>query len=509
MLYSMFFTVSAILCPSSIWGQETPDVTFAEVAPLFKKNCASCHRPGQMGPMPLTTYDEIRSYGQMIKYVIEADYMPPWLPDKEYATLKNDRRLSLDEKQKIIDWVEGGMQPAKRDSIPLATPERRKKGQQVYCMDSLFEQYSVYMPQFQVFVIPTQFETGVYAKNIHFHPGNSSIVRSCRVSVSPSDKWQKLDDWDPRYGYYSFGGPGAIPEYEGWYEWHPFNEEPPDQDLVRYIPPNSYFIVEIHYGPTGKKQWDQSCLSFDTISRLGSSRIQTAPLVSRLSTAGTHPQLPADQITRIHSSLTLPHDISLLALSPSAHLLCRNWEVYAKTPDGEIAKLLKISDWEKMWAEKYYLETPVHLPAGTEIRALATYDNTAENPYQPADPPINMSWGHGMYNEQFKVTFDFITPPSPRATLITPSSLVTSAPLHLAIQSTAGFKGSVVIRPIHSTEAIYETPISIEKSGLHEMTVHDINLPPGIYACQLQGPAGQTVDATLLFVFEEIDFFKR
>jgi hypothetical protein len=183
--------------------------------------------------------------------------------------------------------------------------------------------------------------------------------------------------------------------------------------------------------------------------------------------------------------------------------------VYAKTPDGEIAKLLKISDWEKMWAEKYYLETPVQLPAGTEIRALATYDNTADNPYQPADPPIDMSWGHGMYNEQFKVTFDFITPPSPRVTLLTPSSLVTTAPLHLAIHSIEGFEGSVAIRPIHSTEVSTTIPISIEKSGLHEMTMYDIHLPEGIYTCQLKSPCKQTVDATLLFVFEEVDFFQR
>jgi len=501
--------ICGLLCPHWSEAQSAPEITFAEVAPLFEKNCAYCHRPGQMGPMPLTTYDEIRSYGQMIKYVIEADYMPPWLPDRDYVAFRNHRHLAPEEKQKIIDWIEGGMQPARRDSLSLSPLERRQKGQQVYCMDSLFEQYSVYMPQFQVFVIPTQFETGVFAKNIHFHPGNSAIVRSCRISVSTSDKWQKLDDWDPRYGYYSFGGPGAIPEYESWYEWHPFNEEPPDRDLVRYLPPNSYFIVEIHYGPTGKKQWDQSCLSFDTISQPGFSRIQTAPLVSRQSTPGMHLDLPGGQTTRIHSSLTLPHDLKLFALSPWGHLLCRSWEVYAKTPDGGIAKLLKISDWEKMWAEKYYLETPVQLPAGTEIRALATYDNTADNHYQPADPPIDMSWGHGMYNEQFKVTFDFIMPPSPRATLLTPSSLVPTAPLHLAIQSSEGFVGSVVIRPIHSTEVSTRIPIFIEKSGLHEMTVNDLSLPVGIYTCQLTSPSGQTVDATLLFVLEEIDFFKR
>jgi hypothetical protein len=155
------------------------------------------------------------------------------------------------------------------------------------------------------------------------------------------------------------------------------------------------------------------------------------------------------------------------------------------------------------------LETPVQLPAGTEIRALATYDNTAENPYQPADPPIDMSWGHGMYNEQFKVTFDFITPPSPRATLLTPTSQIATAPLHLAIQSAEGLEGHFLIRPLHHTDPVYETPIFIEHGGLHPVTLNDLKLSPDIYTCELKSPDGQIFDATLLFVFEEIDFFKR
>jgi hypothetical protein len=485
-------------------------INFADVAPLFKEHCTYCHQPGQMGPMPLTNYEEIRSYGQMIKYVIEAEYMPPGLPDKDYASHKNRRTLPESDKQKIIAWINDGMEPARQDTLLLDPIKASVKAQQVFCMDTAFEQYSVYMPQFQVFVIPTDFNKGIFAQNIRFHPGNSSIVRSCRVSVSTDEKWHTLDNWDPRYGYYSFGGPGALPEFENWYEWQPFNMDEADRNRQRYLPPHSYLILEIHYGPTGKKQWDQSCLSFDTTHQPISLQLHTAPLVSRLSASAAPDELPAHQKTRIHSSLTLPFDISLTALSPKGHLLCRSWEVYAKTPEGDIRKLLKISDWEKMWREKYYLERPVFLKAGTEIRALATYDNSSDNPYQPADPPIDMGWGHGMYDEQFKVTFDYFKTQSPSvATLFSPSTLVHSQPLRLSIFSKKALESQLIIRSIDRDEEITNQLISLPEKGEHFETLDNIHLSPGIYELHLRELNGRLLDANLLFVYDEVDFFKR
>ena len=390
--------------------------------------------------------------------------MPPSLPDADYSFLKNHRSLPRADKQKIIAWIDGGMKPAGQDSILLDPIEKPAKGQQVFCMDTAFEQYSVYMPQFQVFIIPTHFEKGTFAHNIRFHPGNSSIVRSCRVSVSTDEKWHKLDEWDPRYGYYSFGGPGALPEYENWFEWQPFNTDAADRNRQKYLPAHSYLILEIHYGPTGKKQWDQSCLSFDTTHQPSHLQIHSAPLVSRLSASGAPAELPAHEKTRIHSSLTLPFDISLTALSPKGHLLCRSWEVYAKTPEGDIRKLLKISDWEKMWRAKYYLERPVFLKAGTEIRALATYDNTAQNLYQPADPPIDMGWGHGMYDEQFKVTFDYVkTQPSNTASLFSPTTLVRDQPLRVSIFSKEPVESQLSIRSIGQDEEVAQQLIPYPK----------------------------------------------
>jgi hypothetical protein len=505
--YNWLFGVCIILFSAQSHAQE---ITFADVAPLFKEHCTYCHRPGQMGPMPLTNYEEIRSYGQMVKYVIEADYMPPGLPDANYSSLKNHRILPREDKQKIIAWIDGGMKPAEQDSIVLDPLLDEEKGQLVFCMDTAFEHYSVYMPQFQVFVIPTDFKKGAFAQNLRFHPGNSSIVRSCRVSVSTDEKWHKLDDWDPRYGYYSFGGPGAIPEYEHWYEWQPFNTDPADRNRQRYIPPRSYLILEIHYGPAGKKHWDQSCISFDTTHQPIGLQLHSAPLVSRLSASGVPAELPAHQKTRIHSSITLPFDVSLTALSPKGYLLCSSWEVYAKTPEGHIEKLLKISEWEKMWRQKYYLERPVFLEAGTEIRALATYDNTSENPYQPANPPIDMRWGHGMYDEQFKVTFDYVkTRPTTTATLFSPSTLVRDEPLRISIFSKKALESQLTIRSIDRNEEVARQLISLPGKGEYIEILENIHLSPGIYELHLRDVSGRLFDTSLLFVFEEVDFFKR
>jgi len=492
---------------------EAQDIDFGDVAPLFKTHCTYCHQPGQMGPMPLTNYEEIRSYGQMIKYVIQAEYMPPGLPDADYGAHKNRRKLPDSEKKQILAWVDAGMPPSQDEqthNLSLSPVVPTPKAQQVFCMDTVFEQYSVYMPQFQVFVIPTSFRQGVFAHNIRFHPGNSTIVRSCRISVSTDDKWQKLDDWDPRYGYYSFGGPGAIPEYESWYEWQPFNVDESDSRRLRYLPPQSYFIVEMHYGPTGTKQWDQSCLSFDTIHQPTQLQVQSAPLVSRLTARGIFETLPANQQTRVHSSFTLPFDMSITALSPTAHLLCRNWEIYAKTPEGNIKKLLKISDWQKMWQEKYYLQRPLHLKAGTEIRALATYDNSSNNPYQPADPPIAIPWGHGMYEEQFKVTFDYIkTQVSDSANLRTPSQLVKGKPVPLSIWSTGLKQCKVSLLSLAGEGTVDEKVLSVSPGRWHHDRWEISPLPLGVYELHLSDLSGKILDRTLLFVVEEVDFFKR
>src|SRR5205809_8041907 len=69
--------------------------TFAkDVAPILNAKCVSCHRPGEVAPMALLTYQEARPYARAIKDKVASRQMPPWFADKSAGTFANDPSLT-------------------------------------------------------------------------------------------------------------------------------------------------------------------------------------------------------------------------------------------------------------------------------------------------------------------------------------------------------------------------------------------------------------------------------
>src|SRR5262245_46075455 len=76
----------------------TPEVTFTrDVAPILHAKCVTCHRAGEVAPMPLLTFDQVRPYARAIKLKVESRQMPPWFADPAVGTFANDPRLSAAE----------------------------------------------------------------------------------------------------------------------------------------------------------------------------------------------------------------------------------------------------------------------------------------------------------------------------------------------------------------------------------------------------------------------------
>jgi hypothetical protein len=85
--------------------------TFAkDIAPILQKSCQSCHRPNQMAPMSLMTYQEVRPWAKSIKQRVVERQMPPWGIDPHVGiqSFKNDPSLREDEIEKIAKWVDAG-----------------------------------------------------------------------------------------------------------------------------------------------------------------------------------------------------------------------------------------------------------------------------------------------------------------------------------------------------------------------------------------------------------------
>src|ERR1700674_4555435 len=82
-------------------------VTFTkDVLPILQKNCQSCHRPGQMAPMSLLTYQETRPWARSIKGRVESRQMPPWFADPQHGRFANDRSLAESDIATIAKWVD-------------------------------------------------------------------------------------------------------------------------------------------------------------------------------------------------------------------------------------------------------------------------------------------------------------------------------------------------------------------------------------------------------------------
>ena len=168
-----------VLFISFLSFSQTSDITFTEdISSIIYNKCTSCHRSGESGPMNLTSYEEVASLGNMIEYVTQNNYMPPWPPDPNYTphSLLDERFLTEDEKNLISEWINQGMvegDPELEAEMPIF-PEGSAIGVPDYVFE-LEEEYFIEgnnQDDYRVFVFPTCFTEDTYIKSIEFRPDN-------------------------------------------------------------------------------------------------------------------------------------------------------------------------------------------------------------------------------------------------------------------------------------------------------------------------------------------------
>src|SRR5579862_4467265 len=91
-----------------------------DVLPILQKHCQECHRPGEMAPMSLLSYNEARPWAKAIKAAVVTQKMPPWFA--EAGHFANDRRLSASDVGTLSAWVDNGaLEGDKKDAPPAIT----------------------------------------------------------------------------------------------------------------------------------------------------------------------------------------------------------------------------------------------------------------------------------------------------------------------------------------------------------------------------------------------------
>ncbi|SVC95113.1 uncharacterized protein METZ01_LOCUS347967, partial [marine metagenome] len=119
-----FALIATLSLPGNVFAAEPGDddePTYSmEVSRIFQANCQICHQPGQIGPMSLLTYQDARRYARRIRSVVALREMPPYQYDHDVGIqeLQQDWRMSEEDIQTILDWVDAGAPEGDPDDLP-------------------------------------------------------------------------------------------------------------------------------------------------------------------------------------------------------------------------------------------------------------------------------------------------------------------------------------------------------------------------------------------------------
>ncbi len=390
--------------------QPTTEVTYnRQIAPLLATHCHECHRPGEVAPFSLLGYDDAAKRGEFLAQVCHERRMPPWKATVGQVRFQGERRLTDAQIALIERWVAQGAPQGNADDLPpprqFASGWRLGEPDQVIVATEPFTVPASGADVFQHFVIPLDLPENKNVVAIEFRPGNPAVVHHALVFVDASGVGRQKDAATPEPGYQTSGSidipiagmlgvwtPGMTPRYF-----------PPGIGVP--VRPGMDLVLQLHLHPSGREEVDQSSIAIYYADADSGPMKPTSMLV--LGTLLI--DVPAGESTHaVRSSITLPIDVTLLSLLPHMHLIGKEMEIVATLPDGQQQSLLRIDDWDFFWQDNYVYHRPLTLPAGTRIDVRSQYDNSADNPRNPTQPPARVLFGNDSTDEMCFALFQTV-----------------------------------------------------------------------------------------------------
>ncbi|MBI2922658.1 MAG: redoxin family protein [Planctomycetes bacterium] len=370
-----------------------------DVAPIVQRNCVACHRPGQIAPMTLTDFAHASAFAEEIKEAVAARRMPPWKPTAG-VEFEGERRLSAQEIETIVKWVDGGTPQGREEDEP-ELPEF-SEGWMLGEPDLVLEPAEAYVVAadgpsdvYMHFVLKTDLPGDTWIQATEIRPGNPRVVHHVIAYVDTSGVSENLDASAPGIGYPGEGTwPGFIPTGEMG-GWAPGNlpKALPD-GIGRRLAKGASVVLQVHYNTCGSVQKDRTRIGLHFSKKPVKQQLRWAEMVNGWF------EIPAGNAAyEAKTWWKTPKDVTVLSVTPHMHLLGKSAKLTASLPGGKDVRLLEIADWEFKWQDSYVLKTPLKLPAGSKITHVAVYDNSEKNPRNPSRPPVPVRWGEKTTDE--------------------------------------------------------------------------------------------------------------
>jgi len=408
-----FITCVSIVAAMAQSG-DTP--TFSrDVTPILFKNCVSCHRPGEMAPMSLLTYAQARPFARSIREKVELGTMPPWHAEAPAGTFLNERQLTSTEKGILVRWASNGAPEGDPKDMPpvpsfptgwtIGTPDA------IFTMAKPYDVPASGEIAYQFVQIPTNFTEDKWAQAIEIRPGVRSVVHHVLVFASEPGGTPRQQPFVQRPGGGNGRGaaqvaPALAAALRGRAQNAATNRGPliattaPGTNAQLFQPgkamrikAGSILTLQIHYTATGKAEKDSTSVGFIFAKEPPQQEVRSSAFINAQLT------IPAGATNhRVDSVIDFNQDAHIVALFPHTHLRGKNWEYQLTYPDGREEVVLAVPRYDFNWQTYYQFAKPIAAPKGSTLRAIAHYDNSANNKANP-DPKVEVRWGDQTWEE--------------------------------------------------------------------------------------------------------------
>jgi hypothetical protein len=372
------------------------EITYCrDVAPILQRRCQACHRPGQVGPFALLSYRDAANWSATIREVVEQRRMPPWGADPRHGTFANDPSLTDQEKQTLFRWIDVGCPEG--DPRHLPPPASFPEGWTIRGPDLVLEMPREFtvpakgVIEYQYFAVDPGFREDRWVKAAEVMPGNRAVVHHCNVFLQPPglhDPTELIEQG--KLGSYclTMAAQGTPPMVL------------PD-GMAKRVPAGWKIVFVMHYQAVGTVQKDRT--------RLGITFADPKTVKKEVATKLMFdPELRIPPGARDHAvsqTWAVRRDVLLLALFPHMHLRGKSFRYELLHPDGREEVLLDVPRFDFGWQHRYVLAEPRRVPAGSQLRCTAVFDNSADNPANP-DPAAEVRAGLQSWDEMFNGYFD-------------------------------------------------------------------------------------------------------
>lgn len=416
------------------------EITYSrDVAPILNKNCVTCHRPNDIAPMPLMTYDEVLPFARMMRESVLQRKMPPWHADPSVGQFMNDARLSDAEIAIIDGWVKGGMKKGDpKDTPPAPVYEQgwHIKPDVVFTIPE-FPVPKTALDDYEYIYVPTNFTEDKWVQAGEVLPGDRRVVHHATVSVVDQKELAKhmaensgenagVDQYHYRTGKVLHLRPdapviddgcsapdgGGVPGKPSGYlnivpaiylPGHMPEMRPPGYALR--IPAGAYLQYQIHYSNHhGLDLKDRTSVGLVFAKEPVKHEIAQYEIWNNMFLIP-----PNDDNHRVTSCFTLPKDVTAVAYTAHMHFRGKSMMTKAIYPDGREEVLLNVPRYDFRWQETYFLKQQFLLPKGTKLMTFAYFDNSKNNSLNP-DPSKALRWGEPSDEEMMGFWLQFADP---------------------------------------------------------------------------------------------------